>query len=90
MNIGVAYLAWHALDPMVFQRFAESYRRHAAGCEHDLIVIYAGFDQPRTLQDAYAAFRTYRISRSRCQTHGKTSPTTWKQRGVLRINTCVF
>jgi hypothetical protein len=56
-SIGVVYLAWHALGSATFQRFADSYQRQPAGHEHDLIVIYAGFDQKQYLNDAAAVFR---------------------------------
>ena len=56
-SIGVVYLAWHALGRETFQRFAESYRRHPAGCDHDLIVIYAGFKQREDLYKAVSVFR---------------------------------
>jgi hypothetical protein len=56
-TVGVVYLAWHALGPASFQRFADSYRRQPAGCSHDLIVIYAGFDQQQSLHEAVSIFR---------------------------------
>ena len=56
-TIGVAYLAWHALGPASFQRFADSYRRQPAGCAHDLIVIYAGFNQRQKLNEAVSIFQ---------------------------------
>ena len=56
-TIGVVYLAWHKLGPDCFQRFVDSYRRYPAGSEHDLIVIYAGFNQQQTLQEAASVFR---------------------------------
>jgi hypothetical protein len=55
-KIGVVYLAWHDLGPDCFRRFADSYHRHPAGCAHDLIVIYAGFDQRQKLQEAASIF----------------------------------
>ncbi len=55
-TIGVAYLAWHALGPGSFQRFADSYHRQPAGCAHDLIVIYAGFEQRQALNEARSIF----------------------------------
>jgi hypothetical protein len=56
-TVGVVYLAWHALGCDVFRQFAESYRRFSAGCEHDLIVIYAGFQTREELDEAIAVFR---------------------------------
>lgn len=56
-TVGVVYLAWHALGCATFQRFADSYRRFLAGCEHELIVIYAGFEQQRDLEDAASVFQ---------------------------------
>jgi hypothetical protein len=55
--IGVVYLAWHALGRDTFTRFAESYRQQPAGCEHDLIVLYAGFGDRQALNDAHFVFR---------------------------------
>ena len=55
--VGVIYLAWHALGCDVFRQFVESYKRFPAGCEHDLIVIYAGFQSQAELNNAKAVFR---------------------------------
>jgi hypothetical protein len=59
-SVGVIYLAWHGLGRATFQRFADSYRDRPAGCKHDLIVIYAGFEQQADLQDAASVFRDIR------------------------------
>jgi hypothetical protein len=56
-TVGVVYLAWHALGCDVFKQFADSYRSFPAGCEHDLIVIYAGFQTQAELNSAAAVFR---------------------------------
>lgn len=56
-SVGVVYLAWHALGLGTFQRFADSYRRHPAGCDHELIVVYAGFQRQQDLSDATSVFR---------------------------------
>jgi hypothetical protein len=56
-NVGVVYLAWHALGCDVFKQFADSYKGLPAGCEHDLIVIYAGFQTQAELNNAAAVFR---------------------------------
>jgi hypothetical protein len=56
-GIGVVYLAWHGLGCETFRRFAESYRLQPAGCEHDLIVVYAGFEQRQLLREARSVFR---------------------------------
>jgi hypothetical protein len=55
-DIGVVYLAWHALGCETFTRFVESYRQQPAGCEHDLIVVYAGFGDRQALNDAHFVF----------------------------------
>jgi len=55
--VGVIYLAWHALGCDVFRQFVESYKRFPAGCEHDLIVIFAGFQTREELNNAIAVFR---------------------------------
>jgi hypothetical protein len=56
-SIGVVYLAWQGLGPGSFERFVESYERRSAGREHDLIVIYAGFERQQALREAMAVFR---------------------------------
>jgi hypothetical protein len=40
----VVHLVWAPLGPDVVTRFSESYRRHRAGIEHRLLVIFNGFD----------------------------------------------
>jgi len=49
-------LARHADGIAAFQRFADSYRRHPAGIEHELIVIYKGFEQQSQSQEARTVF----------------------------------
>jgi hypothetical protein len=55
-TIGVAYLARKAEGLNALQRFADSYRRHPAGIQHRLIVIYKGFDQRVDLDAARRVF----------------------------------
>ena len=55
-RVAAVYLARMAegLEPL--RRFADSYGKHAAGVEHDLVVIYKGFDQVGRLEAARAVF----------------------------------
>jgi hypothetical protein len=45
-ELSLVYLARLASGIPAFQAFVESYRRHAAGIDHDLVVIYKGFPAP--------------------------------------------
>jgi len=56
VTVGVVFLARAAETRSSFVRFAQSYRRHPAGCEHELIVIYKGFSQQSELHQARAVF----------------------------------
>jgi len=56
MTVGVIYLARAAEGLPQFERFIESHRRHPAGCDFDLIVIYKGFEQQSELRKARAVF----------------------------------
>lgn len=53
---GVVFLARHADGPPAFRRFADSYRAHPAGADHELIVIYKGFTQTGDLRLAREIF----------------------------------
>jgi hypothetical protein len=55
-RVGVVYLARHAEGIEFFQRFVESYKRHAAGLDHDLVVLYKGFSEVRHLNAARGVF----------------------------------
>lgn len=52
------YLAWAPLGAGTVQRFAESYRAHAAGVDHRLVVVFNGYEGDRRsrLNSARAAF----------------------------------
>jgi hypothetical protein len=54
--IGVVFLARWLDGITAFKRFADSYRRNPAGCDHELIIIYKGFEQRSQLEQARAAF----------------------------------
>lgn len=56
-SIGVVYLAWAGLGCDMFRRFLATYQRHPAGREHDLAVIYAGFNGRQALMEAHIVFR---------------------------------
>lgn len=55
-HIAAAYLARMAegLEPL--KRFVQSYLRHSAGVEHDLVVIYKGYSRSGSFEDARAVF----------------------------------
>jgi hypothetical protein len=55
-SIGVVYLARCAEGVHAFRRFIDSYRRHPAGVDHDLIVVYKGFVQSSQLAQARLVF----------------------------------
>jgi hypothetical protein len=55
-SVAVVYLARHSDGLAAFKRFAGSYRRHSAGIDHDLLIIYKGFKQQRDLGEARAVF----------------------------------
>lgn len=55
-TIGVVFLARCADGQREFERFAASYRRHAAGVDHRLIVIYKGFGTASELVKAREVF----------------------------------
>ena len=59
-SVGLVYLARQAEGIAAFRRFAQSYHRHPAGMEHDLIVIYKGFEQQKELQEARQVFENCR------------------------------
>ena len=40
----VVHLVWGPAGLAPFDTFASSYERHDAGCEHDLVLLYNGFD----------------------------------------------
>lgn len=42
----VVHLVWGPAGRQPFERFLASYTRHDAGVEHDLILLYNGFDAP--------------------------------------------
>ena len=45
-SVAAVFLARRAEGEAPLRSFVESYRRHPAGIEHDLVVIYKGFDGP--------------------------------------------
>jgi len=53
--ICVAHLVWAPLGLAPLERFAGSYRRHPAGAEHRLRLVFNGFDDPEALRSARAA-----------------------------------
>jgi hypothetical protein len=55
-SVAVVYLARAAEGRGAFRRFAESYRRQPAERDHQLIIIYKGFEQRRDLLQARAVF----------------------------------
>ena len=55
-RIAVVYLARKKEDPASYQEFLKSYASHSAGIEHDLVVIYKGYDMPNELKVVQAMF----------------------------------
>lgn len=55
-RIGVVYLARAADGLASFERFAASYRAHPAGTDHDLVVLYKGFETSAAAEMARAVF----------------------------------
>src|SRR5262245_58397075 len=56
-RVAACYLARRAEGLSTFRRFADSYRLHPAGVQHDLVVIYKGYKRPREIVEARAVFR---------------------------------
>jgi len=56
-SFGVVYLARSAEGTDAFKRFAAGYRKHPAGFNHELVVLYKGFTQQVQLQEARKAFQ---------------------------------
>jgi hypothetical protein len=42
-GVAIVHLVWEPLGPAALRRFADSYRRHAAGADHRLVIVYKGF-----------------------------------------------
>ncbi|MFP3556261.1 hypothetical protein SB861_36935 [Paraburkholderia sp. SIMBA_049] len=58
-DLALFYLARKAEGIHSFRRFADSYRAHAAGCPHQLVIVYKGFEgcDDRDLDEARNVFR---------------------------------
>jgi hypothetical protein len=61
-EIAAVYLARRADGIAAFQSFARSYAAHPAGIEHDLIVIFKGYEDSRELAEAAAVFSPLRYT----------------------------
>lgn len=59
-RIGVVFLARNADGAKALQRFGNSYRRFEAGIEHELVIIYKGFEGQNHLQQARSLFEDIR------------------------------
>ena len=55
-QVSVVYLARCADGPDSFVRFVNSYKSHTAGIEHDLVIIYKGFDSQKKVNEAKLIF----------------------------------
>jgi hypothetical protein len=55
-SVAVVYLARCAEGPKPLQRFLESYRQYPTGIDHQLVVIFKGYDQQVALAAARALF----------------------------------
>ena len=51
-SIGVVHLVRQCNEISAFREFIDSYRSHPAGIEHDLILVFKGFDN-ETIPDEY-------------------------------------
>ena len=66
-QVAAVYLARCVDGPDSFVSFVESYNKHSAGLEHDLVVIYKGFENDEDLNNARAIFKdiqTYEVVKS--------------------------
>jgi hypothetical protein len=50
-DLAVVHLVWGPLGPERLRRFLDSYRKHPAGAEHDLVVLFNGVNDPSAFQD---------------------------------------
>ncbi|MFM0013701.1 glycosyltransferase family 2 protein [Paraburkholderia sediminicola] len=55
-DLALFYLARKVEGLDSFRRFAESYREHAPGCQHELVIIYKGFEGEADITAASAEF----------------------------------
>lgn len=53
-EISVVHLVWAPLGTAPLERFARSYRQHAAGIDHRLLIAFNGFAEEQTLNAARA------------------------------------
>lgn len=53
-EISVVHLVWAPLGTAPLERFARSYRQHAAGIDHRLVIAFNGFDDEEALSAARA------------------------------------
>jgi hypothetical protein len=42
-EVAVVHLVWEPVGPAALRRFADSYRAHAAGADHRLVIVWKGF-----------------------------------------------
>jgi hypothetical protein len=54
MSLALVHLVRQANGLEAFERFLESYRRHTAGIEHELVLLFKGFSQPSELDPCRA------------------------------------
>ena len=55
-RIALVYLARRAEGPAPLRRFVGSYARHPAGIDHELVVLYKGFEPGSALDEARSIF----------------------------------
>lgn len=58
-RLALVYLARHAEGLAPLRRFVASHAGHHAGAEHELVVIYKGYEQASTLEAARAVFASH-------------------------------
>ncbi|MFP3556263.1 hypothetical protein SB861_36945 [Paraburkholderia sp. SIMBA_049] len=56
VDLALFYLARHVEGLNSFRRFVDSYKRHPAGCDHKLVIIYKGFEHDADLEAARGVF----------------------------------
>jgi hypothetical protein len=52
-DLSVVHLVWHRLGIEPFRRFVDSYRRHEAGIEHDLVLVFKEFSDEKLHEPYY-------------------------------------
>jgi hypothetical protein len=75
--IAVVYLCFAPYGPEMVKRFADSYRKHPAGLEHELVIAFHGFTSEKSTAGAASLFDGF------AKTSLMTDPNLWDL-GVYR------